>query len=190
MILEHTTCTVRSNEDASGRILLACSGFGKWVAHYFTPNRRWESLGFLIDDVHLMLVILTPMVLIFAHASRTPSMLVVTPSSRHEDARRQLFERAAKKAREANVDDLDINDERKFSLKVRRANPFLPKKYVKPGYNLSTTNCERNGETGQIQSYVSYMPDHNSPPFFCTFVEVRGRYGNRRSEGVGAGQCS
>ncbi|MEZ5547113.1 MAG: molybdopterin cofactor-binding domain-containing protein [Pseudomonadales bacterium] len=173
MILEHTTCTVRLNEDASAELLLACSDLGQG-SHTTLRQIAAESLGFPIDDVHLDVGDSDANGFdIGAHASRTLYVGGNAVKQACEDARRQLFERAAKKL-EANVDDLDINDEKEIFVKGSPSKSISAKEICETGvYNfVDHLTGERNGEIGQIQSYVSYMPDHNSPPFFCTFVEV------------------
>ncbi|MCB1674928.1 MAG: molybdopterin-dependent oxidoreductase, partial [Halioglobus sp.] len=50
MILEHTTCTVRLNEDASATVLVACSDMGQG-AHTSLTQIAAETLGWPIEDV-------------------------------------------------------------------------------------------------------------------------------------------
>ena len=173
MILEHTTCTVRLNEDASAELLLACSDLGQG-SHTTLRQIAAESLGFPIEDVHLNVGDSDANGFdIGAHASRTLYVGGNAVKQACEDAKRQLFERAAKKL-EANVEDLDINLDKEIFVKGSPSKSITAKDICEVGvYNFTNPMTgEANGEAGQIQSYVSYMPDHNSPPFFCTFVEV------------------
>jgi xanthine dehydrogenase molybdenum-binding subunit len=172
MILEQTTCTVRLNEDASATILVACSDIGQG-SHTTLRQIAAETLGFPLDDVRLDTGDSDATGFdIGAHASRTLYVGGTAVMKACQDARDQLFARAAK-ILEAESDELEIEDKQIF-VKGSPDRSVSAAKICRDGiYNFTNmATGELEGEPGQIQAYISHIPDNNSPPFFSTFVEV------------------
>ena len=172
MILEQTTCTVRLNEDASATILIACSDIGQG-SHTTLRQIAAETLGLPLQDVRLDTGDSDADGFdIGAHASRTLYVGGTAVMKACQDARGQLFARAAK-ILEADSDELDIEDKQIF-VKGSPERSVSAAKICRDGiYNfMNMATGELEGEPGQIQAYISYKPDNNSPPFFSTFVEV------------------
>ncbi len=172
MLLEHTVCTVKLNEDATAVVTLACSDMGQG-SHTTLKQVAAESLGFPFEDVHLNTGDHDASGYdIGAHASRTLYVGGGSVKMACEDARRQLFERAAKEL-EASPDDLVMEDKQIFvkgvpdkAVPVEKITKLSVYNYINP------ETGEREGEPGQIQGYSSFFPGHNSPPFGACFVEV------------------
>ena len=113
MLLEHTTVTVKVNEDASAEVILSCSDLGTG-AHTALKMIAAETLGFGLDDVHLLTGNSDASGFdIGAHASRTCYVGGGAVKTACEDVKRQLFDRAARQL-EANIDDLDMKDKMIF----------------------------------------------------------------------------
>jgi xanthine dehydrogenase molybdenum-binding subunit len=172
MILEQTTCTVRLNEDASATVLVACSDIGQG-SHTTLRQIAAETLGFPLDDVRLDTGDSDADGFdIGAHASRTLYVGGTAVMKACQDVRDQLFGRAA---RILGVDsaDLEIAD-RLIFVKKSPEKSVSAVKICRTGiYNfMDMETGQLEGEPGQIQAYISYKPDNNSPPFFSTFVEV------------------
>ena len=53
MLLEHTTVTVKINEDASAEVICNCSDLGTG-AHTVLQQIAAETMGFPMDDVHML----------------------------------------------------------------------------------------------------------------------------------------
>ncbi|MBT4520056.1 MAG: molybdopterin-dependent oxidoreductase [Halieaceae bacterium] len=173
MILEQTTCTVRLNEDASATVLVACSEIGQG-SHTTLRQIAAETLGLPLDDVRLDAGDSDANGFdIGAHASRTLYVGGTAVMKACEDAREQLFARAAKLL-QTSIDELDIDENKQIFVKDSPDRFVSAAKICRDGsFNFANPQTgELEGEPGQIQAYVSYKPDNNSPPFFSTFVEV------------------
>lgn len=172
MLLEHTTCTVRLNEDASAEVILSCSDLGTG-AHTALKQIAAETLGFPLDDVHLKVRDSDAAGFdIGAHASRTIYVGGGAVYSACEDVKKQVLERAAR-LMEANVEDLEMKDKKVFVKGSPDASMDVREITYKGVYNfIDPASGERIGIPGQIQGYSSYLPPSNSPPFAATFVEV------------------
>jgi xanthine dehydrogenase molybdenum-binding subunit len=172
MILEHTVISVRLNEDASATLNLACSDIGQG-SHTSLRQIAAETLGLPLEKVFLATGDTDAAGFdIGAHASRT---LFVGGNAVFEacnDAKRQLFDRAAKLL-EANPDDLQI-EEGIISVKGSPSKTVSAEEICRNGvYHFNDVMTGQPvGEPGQIVGNSSYMPDHNAPPFAATFCEV------------------
>ncbi|HEY5719692.1 MAG TPA: molybdopterin cofactor-binding domain-containing protein [Gammaproteobacteria bacterium] len=172
MLLEHTVCTVRLNEDATAEVLLACSEIGQG-SHTTLRQVAAETLGIPVEDVHMAIGDSDATGYdIGAHASRTLYVGGGAVKAACEDARRQVLERAAR-ALAAEPDQLDIRDRQVFvrdepsrSLPMERITQLGVYNFMDPQTGKTV------GDPGQIQGYSSYFPPHNSPPFGACFAEV------------------
>jgi xanthine dehydrogenase molybdenum-binding subunit len=172
MLLEHTVCSIKLNEDASANLTFACSDLGQG-SHTALRQIAAEALDFPIDDISLNTQDgdITGFD-IGAHASRTLYVGGGAVMEAVNDAKRQVFERAARLL-EANADDLELKDKQVF---VKGS----PSKSVslKEMLGASVFNFDVSLETGpsfkegQIEGYSSYNPPHCSPPWAATFIEV------------------
>ena len=172
MILEHTTCTVRLNEDASATVLVACSDLGQG-SHTTLRQIAAETLGWPIEDVQLETGDSDANGFdIGAHASRTLYVGGAAVMKACQDARGQLLDRAARILK-VNRDELDI-DNKTIYVEGSPERSVSARDICRVGiYNfVDHATGLPEGEMGQIQAYVSYKPEQNSPPFFATFVEL------------------
>ncbi|MEE8057895.1 MAG: molybdopterin cofactor-binding domain-containing protein [Pseudomonadales bacterium] len=172
MILEQTTCTVRFNEDASATVFVACSDIGQG-SHTTLRQIAAETLCLPLDDVYLDTGDSDADGFdIGAHASRTLYVGGMAVMKACQDLRKQLFDRAAK-ILDASSEDLDMEDKQIF-VKGSPDHSVSAEKICRVGiYNFTDPQTgEAEGEAGQLQAFISYIPDNNSPPFFSTFVEV------------------
>jgi xanthine dehydrogenase molybdenum-binding subunit len=172
MLLEHTVCSVLLHEDASATLTFACSDLGQG-AHTALKQIAAEVLDFPMDDIALMTGNSDATGFdIGAHASRTLYVGGGAVMQACNDAKQQIFERAAKLL-EANPDDLELADKNVF-VKGSPDRGISLKDILKQ----SVANMDMDPQAGpvvhegQIQGYASYNPKHNSPPFAATFVEV------------------
>ena len=172
MLLEHTTCTIRLNEDATAEVICSCSDLGTG-AHTALSQVAAESLGFPIEDVHIRSMDSDIAGFdIGAHASRTMFVGGGAVMAACEDVKKQLFDRAARQL-EANIEDLEMKDKKIFvkgspnkSIDIRTITAMGVYNFVDPATGKTI------GIPGQIQGYASHFAPHNSPPFAATFVEV------------------
>ena len=172
MLLEHTTCTVKINEDATAEVITSCSDLGTG-AHTALKQIAAETLGFSLDDVHMLTGNSDASGFdIGAHASRTLYVGGGSVKAACEDARQQFFERAARQL-EANVEDLEMKDKKIFvkgspdkSIDVKTITSLGVYNFVDPATGKTI------GIPGQIQGYASHFAPHNSPPFAACFMEV------------------
>jgi xanthine dehydrogenase molybdenum-binding subunit len=172
MLLEHTVSTVKLNEDATAVVTLACTDMGQG-SHTTLRQVAAETLGFPFEDVYMNVGDMDAAGYdIGAHASRTLYVGGGSVKAACEDAKRQLFERAAG-ILEANPDDLVMEDKNIF-VKGSPDKSIAAEEITKAGvYNfLNPETGGRDKEPGQIQGYSSYFPAHNSPPFGACFAEV------------------
>lgn len=177
MLLEHTVCTVRLNEDASAEVLIACSDMGQG-AHTALQQIAAETLSLPIEDVHMKTGDSDDTGFdIGAHASRTVYVGGGAVVAACNDAKRQILTRACKHFEKRQVrvapDDLELKDK----TVVCKDNPdqSIPLDVITSEgiYNfVNPETGEAGGEPGQIQGYSSYLPTHNSPPFGACFVEL------------------
>mgnify|MGYP000129379358 CR=1 FL=1 len=172
MLLEHTVVTVRLNEDASASVMLACSDMGQG-AHTTLRQIAAEVLDFPLRDIYLATGDSdTAGYDIGAHASRTLYVGGNAIAQACEDVRRQLFERAAKV--------LDTAPEQLLMADKLIAVKDDPQRVISVEQICQQGTCnfvnpetgQPVGERGQIQGYSSYYPNHNSPPFAATFVDL------------------
>jgi xanthine dehydrogenase molybdenum-binding subunit len=172
MLHEHTTVTIRLNEDATAEVLFSCSDLGTG-AHTALRQIASETLGFPLDDIHIKAADSDISGFdIGAHASRT---LYVGGNAVHTaalDVKKQILERAATKL-EANVEDLEMK-EKKVCVKGSPDRFVDVKTICYEGVYafLDPATGGRMGAPGQIQGYASYYANHNSPPFAAAFAEV------------------
>jgi len=172
MLLEHTTCTVKINEDATAEVILSCSDLGQG-AHTALKQIAAETLGFGLDEVHMLVGNSDASGFdIGAHASRTIFTGGGAVIAACEDVKKQLFDRAARQL-EANVEDLEMKDKKIFvkgspdkAIDVKTITSLGVYNFVDPATGKTI------GIPGQIQGYASHFAPHNSPPFAACFVEV------------------
>lgn len=172
MLLEHTACTVKLNEDATAEILFACSDMGQG-SHTALKQIAAETLGFPFE--HVQLSGSSSDVAGFdigAHASRTIYVGGAAVKKACEDVRRQLLERAGRHLG-VSPDELDIRDKRIF-VKADPARGVDAETITRAGvyHFVDPATGQAGGEPGQIQGYVSFFAPHNSPPFGASFAEV------------------
>ena len=192
MLLEHTTCTVKMNEDASAVITIACSDLGQG-SHTVLKQIAAETLGMPMEEIHLLVNMDAAGFDIGSHASRTTYVGGGAVLKACEDVKRQLIGRASTRLG-IPVEELEIRDRHVVSKnKPRRpegaiedAADHLRNNVWGVGASMSIKeicnvgvyhfvnpmNGEANGIPGQIQGYASYFPSHNSPPFGACFAEV------------------
>ncbi|MEW8141939.1 MAG: molybdopterin cofactor-binding domain-containing protein [Candidatus Thiodiazotropha endolucinida] len=172
MLLEHTVCSVRLNEDATAVVAFACSDMGQG-SHTTLRQIAAETLGFPLEDVSLSVGDSNDAGYdIGAHASRTLYVGGGAVMAACKDALKQLLERAATLL-EANPDDLEIEDKQIFvkgSPDRKVAAAEICSGGVYPFLNPQTGAPE--SIPGQILGYSSFNPMHNSPPFGACFVEL------------------
>ena len=171
MLLEHTTCTVKMNEDASAVITLACSDLGTG-AHTVLKQIAAETLGMPMEEIHLHVNMDAAGFDIGSHASRTTYVGGGAVAKACEDVKRQLIERAAQRL-DVPVEDLEMTDRRIISTKDP-SRAMTVKEICQTGvyHFVNPQTGEANGVPGQIQGYASHFPSHNSPPFGACFAEV------------------
>jgi len=172
MLLEHTTCTVRLNEDATAEVLCSCSDLGTG-AHTALRQVAAESLGFPIEHVHIRAMDSDISGFdIGAHASRTMFVGGGAVIAACNDVKGQLFDRAARQL-EASVDDLEMKDKKIFVKGSPDKNIDIKTIAFLGVYNfVDPATGKTIGIPGQIQGYASHFAPHNSPPFAACFVEV------------------
>jgi xanthine dehydrogenase molybdenum-binding subunit len=172
MLHEHTTCTVKLNEDATAEIITSCSDLGTG-AHTALKQIAAEALGFPLEDVHMKIGDSDASGFdIGAHASRTLYVGGMAVKKAAEDAVGQIMERAAAKL-EIEVEHLEMRDKKIFV----KGNPERFVTVQQICYEgvyafLDAQTGGRIGIPGQIQAYSSHYADSNSPPFAASFAEV------------------
>jgi xanthine dehydrogenase molybdenum-binding subunit len=172
MLLEHTTCTVKVNEDATAEVMFSCSDLGTG-AHTSLRQIAAETLGFSLDDIHIKAQDSDVSGFdIGAHASRTLYVGGNAVIEACEDAKRQILERAAQ-ALEADAADLVMENKKVFvqgspdkSVDVATICFQGVRNWIMPDTG------DWIGVPGQIQGYSSYFAKHNSPPWGAAFAEV------------------
>ncbi len=171
MLLEHTTCTVKMNEDASAVITLACSDLGTG-SHTVLRQIAADTLGIAMEEIHLHVNMDAAGFDIGSHASRTTYTGGGAVIKACEDVKRQLLERAASRLG-IPAEDLEMRDRKIIS----RSNPetaMSVREICHAGvyHFVNPQTGEANGVPGQIQGYASHFASHNSPPFGACFAEV------------------
>ena len=171
MLLEHTTATVRINEDASAEIMLACSDMGQG-AHTALQQIAAETLGFPMSDIHLKTGDSESSGFdIGAHASRTVYVGGAAVKSACENAVKELLDRAAQYL-DCPADQLTMRDKVIHAQATNRS-ISVAEISARGVYNYpDPATGERSGIPGQIQAYSSHLATHNSPPFAACFAEV------------------
>ncbi len=169
---EHTTCTVKLNEDASAEIITSASDLGTG-AHTALQQIAAQTLGFDLDKVHMKTGDTDASGYdIGAHASRTIYVGGLSVINACNDAKEQIMERAAVHL-EMDKESLEIIDG-KICVKGD-SNTFISVAQIcYEGVNafIDGATGQRIGIPGQIQGYSSYYAEHNSPPFGACFIEV------------------
>jgi len=172
MLLEHTAVQVKINEDATAEVILSCSDLGTG-AYTSLKMIAAETLGFGLDEVHLLTGNSDASGFdIGAHASRTCYVGGGAVKAACEDAKKQIFDRAARQL-EANVDDLEMKDKKIFvkgspdkAIDIKTITSLGVYNFVDPATGKTI------GIPGQILGYASHFAPHNSPPFAACFAEV------------------
>lgn len=169
---EHTTCTVKLNEDASAEIITSASDLGTG-AHTALQQIAAETLGFDLEKVHMKVGDSDAAGYdIGAHASRTIYVAGLAVLKACNDAKDQILKKAAISL-ETDKEALEIIDQ-KVCVK-KDPNTFISVEQIcYEGVNafLDGATGQRIGTPGQIQGYSSHYAEHNSPPFASCFVEV------------------
>ena len=117
MLLEHTTCTVKMNEDASAVVTISCSDLGQG-AHTVLKQIAADTLGMPMEEIHFHINMDAAGFDIGSHASRTTYAGGGAIIKACEDVKRQLIERASNRL-QVPVEDLEI----KARNVVSRSNP-------------------------------------------------------------------
>lgn len=162
MLLEHTVCTVKLNDDATAEILFACSDMWQG-SHTALKQIAAEILGFPFE--HVQLSGGTSDVAgydIGAHASRTIYVGGAAVTKAWEYIRRQLLERAS---RHLGVppDEFDIRDKRIF-VKVDPARGVDAKTIPRPARLVGSRARSRAASASSRRT--------TRPPFGASFAEV------------------
>jgi xanthine dehydrogenase molybdenum-binding subunit len=171
MLLEHTTCTVKMNEDASIVVTIACSDLGQG-SHTVLRQIAAETLGMPMDEVHLHVNMDAAGFDIGSHASRTTYVGGGAVVKACDDIKRQLFERASQRLG-IPAEELEMKD-RRIAAKADPDKFLSVKEICHAGvyHFVNPQTGEANGVPGQIQGYASHFAGHNSPPFGACFAEV------------------
>ena len=172
MLLEHSVCTAKLNEDCTVELIQQISDLGTG-GHTVITQMAAETLGFPMEDIHLRSGDSDMCGFdIGAHASRTIYCAAPATIEACESVKKQLLERAAQLL-EANVNDLEMKD-KIISVKGNPQKSISAVKIAKEGvYNyIDAATGKTIGIPGQIQGYSSYFAKHCSPPFGACFSEV------------------
>ncbi|HNR14954.1 MAG TPA: molybdopterin-dependent oxidoreductase, partial [Thermodesulfobacteriota bacterium] len=172
MLLEHTTCTVKLNEDATAEVILSCSDLGQGI-HSALRSIAAETLGIPVEDVHMKVADSDASGFdIGAHASRTTYVGGGATLAAAEDAKKQILQRASEML-EASPEDLELKDKKVFVKGSPDKSVDLKEITQRAVY---ATMDHKTGQPlvpqGQIQGYASYRPVHHSPPWSASFAEV------------------
>ena len=180
MLLEHTVCTVRMNEDVSVEVMVACSDLGTG-AHTGLAQVAAETLGIPMEKVHIKVGDSDCAGFdIGAHASRTLYVGGMSVKRACEDLLNQIKDRASC-VLDIDTDHLVIQDQAVHTKSaVGSYDAKIPEKTVSfqdlasaGVYNyVDPASGKRPYPPGQLQGYCSHFPDSNSPPFAAFFVEV------------------
>jgi xanthine dehydrogenase molybdenum-binding subunit len=172
MLLEHTVCHVKFNEDASVVITFSCSDLGQG-SHTTLRQIAAETLNMKVDNIFIKTSDTDVTGFdIGAHASRTIYVGGGAVMEACKDAKRQIFERAAKKL-DVAPDSLEMNDTQVFVKDEPAKNVSLLDICKHSVYTLDI-NMETGPhyDEGQILGYASYSPEHCSPPWSACFVDL------------------
>jgi xanthine dehydrogenase molybdenum-binding subunit len=153
-------------------VITSCSDLGTG-AHTALKQIAAETLGFGLDEIHMLVGNSDASGFdIGAHASRTIFTGGGAVIAACEDAKKQLFDRAARQL-EANVEDLEMKDKKIFvkgspekSIDIKTITSLGVYNFVDPATGKTI------GIPGQIQGYASHFAPHHSPPFAACFMEV------------------
>jgi xanthine dehydrogenase molybdenum-binding subunit len=171
MLLEHTTCTVKMNEDASAVITLASCDMGQG-AHTVLKQIAADTLGIPMDEIHMHVNMDSAGFDIGSHASRATYVGGGAVISACEDVKRQLIARASQ-CLNVSIEELEMKDRQIVSIRDPEKTLSV-KEICHTGvfHFVNPETGEANGVPGQIQGYASHFPSHNSPPFGACFAEV------------------
>ena len=172
MLLEHSVCTAKLNEDCTVELIQQISDLGTG-GHTAITQMAAETLGFPFEDIHLRSGDSDMCGFdIGAHASRTIYCAGPATIEACESVKKQLLERAAQLL-EANVKDLQMKD-KIISVKGNPQKSISAIKIAKEGvYNyIDAATGKTIGIPGQIQGYSSFFAKHCSPPFGACISEV------------------
>jgi xanthine dehydrogenase molybdenum-binding subunit len=173
MLLEHTTCTAKLNEDCTVELIAQISELGTG-GHTTMTQMAADTLGFPMEDIHLKSGDSDYSGFdIGAHASRTLYCAGPAIIEACESVKKQLLERASQLL-EARVEDLQMDSNKIISVKGNPQKKIDARKIAKDGvYNFQDPATGKNiGIPGQIQGYSSFFAKHCSPPFGACFSEV------------------
>lgn len=189
MLLEHTTCTVKMNEDGSAVITIACSDLGTG-SHTVLTQIAAETLGIPMEEIHLHINMDAAGFDIGSHASRTAYVGGGAVMKACQDVNHQIIERASNHlglpAEELEIKDRHVVTKMRDFNKTKVPADHLRNTHwgIEASMSVKEICCtgiyhfvnpmtgEANGAPGQIQGYASHFPSHNSPPFGACFSEV------------------
>jgi xanthine dehydrogenase molybdenum-binding subunit len=155
MLLEHTTCTVKMNEDASAVITLSSSDLGQG-SHTVLKQIAAETLVMPMEEIHLHVNMDAAGFDIGSHASRTTYVGGGAVIKACEDVKRQLVDRASQRLG-VPAEELEIKDRRIVSKK-EPSKAMSVKEICHAGvyHFVNPQTGEANGVPGQIQGYASH----------------------------------
>ena len=173
MLLEHTVCTVKLNEDCTVEIMQSVSDLGTG-GHTAILQMAADTLGWPMEDIHLKSGDSDVCGFdIGAHASRTVYCGGPATMEACESVKKQLLERASQLL-EARVEDLKMDSKKIISVKGSPNKSIDAREIANQGvYNFfDAASGKQIGIPGQIQGYSSFLANHCSPPMGATFSEV------------------
>jgi xanthine dehydrogenase molybdenum-binding subunit len=173
MLLEHTVCTAKLNEDCTVEIMQSVSDLGTG-GHTAITQMAAETLGWPMEDIHLKSGDSDVCGFdIGAHASRTVYCGGPATIEACESIKKQLLERASQLL-EARVEDLQMDSSKIISVKGNAKKSIDAREISKQGvYNFfDPVSGKQIGIPGQIQGYSSFLANHCSPPMGVCMTEV------------------
>ncbi len=173
MLLEHTVCTAKLNEDCTVELMQSVSDLGTG-GHTAIVQMAADTLGWPIEDIHLKTGDSDVCGFdIGAHASRTVYCGGPATIEACESVKKQLLERASQLL-EARVEDLEMDSKKVISVKGNPNKSIDAREISKQGvYNFfDPVGGKQIGIPGQIQGYSSFLANHCSPPMGACMSEV------------------
>ena len=173
MLLEHSVCTAKLNEDCTLELMQSISDLGTG-GHTAIVQMAADTMGWPMDDIHLKTGDSDDTGFdIGAHASRTVYCAGPATIDACQSVKKQLLERAAQLL-EARVEDLEMDEGKIIAVKGNPDKQIDARQIAKEGvYNFfDAASGKQIGIPGQIQGYSSFLANHCSPPMGACFSEV------------------
>lgn len=173
MLLEHTVCTAKLNEDCTVELMQSVSDLGTG-GHTAITQMAADTLGWPMEDIHLNSGDSDICGFdIGAHASRTIYCGGPATIEACESVKKQLLERASQ-ILEARVEDLEMDSKKVISVKGSPKKSIDAREIAAQGiFNFfDPVSGKQIGIPGQIQGYSSFLANHCSPPFGACMSEV------------------